>query len=75
MQRSKAAARATAVLVTSLALVLINVALALLIVTLIGATTFAPAWLAGVLLALGLLAAAAAIWLWRDYVRAPERSI
>ncbi len=75
MHRPKAASRAAAIRVTSLALVLINVALALLIVTLIGATTFAPAWLAGALLALGLLAAIGAISLWRAYVRAAQRSI
>jgi hypothetical protein len=56
------------VLGTAIALTLINVALAALIVQAIGASTLAPLWLSVVLLALGLVAAAGAVVLWRNYL-------
>jgi hypothetical protein len=57
-------------MVTSVALVLINVGLAMLIVAAIGAASFAPLWVGGLLLAAGVLTAIGAVLVWRSYVRA-----
>ena len=63
-----------AVLVTAAAVALVNVGLASLIVAAVGARTVAPpAWLAALLLALGLVAAAGAAALWRQYFRSLRR--
>jgi len=61
--------RLPAIITTSVALVLLNVGIAWLIVGAIG-VEFAPLWLALVILAAGVLAAAGAVMLWRGYLRA-----
>ena len=55
---------------TVVALALINVGLATAIVSGMGTTTFAPMWVGLVLLAAGVVAAVAAVLLWRDYLLA-----
>jgi hypothetical protein len=57
------------VLVTAVALALLNAGLALLIVAAIGARSFAPLWLAALLLVLGIPAAVGAVQLWRSYLK------
>jgi hypothetical protein len=54
---------------TSAAIVLINLGLAILIVIAIG-VDFAPVWLGGGLLVAGVLAAIGAVRLWRGYLDA-----
>ena len=61
--------RGAAVMFTIAALVLINVGLALVIVTSVGVRTFAPLWLALVVLGVGLAAAGGAIVQWREFLR------
>jgi len=56
---------------TSAALALINIGLAGLIVAAIG-IAFAPLWVAGALLAAGVVAAGGAVLLWRSYLHALE---
>ena len=51
-----------------MALALINVGLATAIVSGTGTTTFAPMWVDLVLLGAGLLAAIAAVRVWREYL-------
>ncbi len=55
-------------MVTALALALINVGLAAMVVDAVGAPNFAPAWVAVVLLVIGLVAAVGAVMLWRKYL-------
>jgi hypothetical protein len=62
--------KAYAIVLTSAALVGVNMGLALLIVAAIGMPSFAPTWFGGAVLVLGLLAAAAAFMLWRSYLQA-----
>ena len=47
---------------------LINVGVATAIVSAMDNTTFAPMWVGLVLLGAGVLAAAAAVYLWREYL-------
>ncbi|MGI9149554.1 MAG: hypothetical protein ACR2IK_23890 [Chloroflexota bacterium] len=61
--------RGPAVLATAAALALLNLGLALLIASAVGARGIGPVWLTPVLLGLGLVAAALAVTLWRGYVR------
>ena len=60
--------RGPATLVTAVALALINVGLAALVVDAVGAPSFAPAWVALVLLVTGVVAAVGAVMLWRQYL-------
>jgi len=60
--------RGPAVLATTLALAMVNAGLAILIVAAIGVRGFAPLWVGVVLLVLGVLAAVAAVMLWRQYL-------
>ncbi|TMF03265.1 MAG: hypothetical protein E6I52_07670 [Chloroflexi bacterium] len=62
--------RAPATVVTALALALINVGLAALVVDAVGAPSFAPPWVALVLLVTGVLAGIGAVMLWRQYLTA-----
>jgi hypothetical protein len=63
--------RAAAVLVTAIALALINVAVAWLIVAAIGPTlSFGPTWLAALLLLLGVVVGLGAVYFWREYLLA-----
>lgn len=62
--------RGPAIWATAAALALINVGLAGLIVAAIGAPSFAPLWLGIAALVLGVLAAIAAVLLWRQYLAA-----
>ena len=57
-------------LATIAALALVNLGLASLIASAVGARGFVPVWAALVLLALGAGAAAGAIMLWRGYLNA-----
>jgi len=52
------------------ALVLINVGIALLIVAAIGIEALGPAWIGAAVLVAGVVAAAGAIMLWRRYLQA-----
>jgi hypothetical protein len=68
--------RGPAVLATIAALALVNVGLASLIASAVGARGFVPLWAAVTLCVLGIVAAAVAATLWRAYlnaVRAPDR--
>jgi hypothetical protein len=56
------------VVVTSAALGLINIGVAVLIVGAIGADTFAPLWVGAALLVAGVLAAVGAVVLWRRWL-------
>ena len=60
--------RGSAILATAAALALLNVGLAALIVQAVGARTSAPLWLWVALCVLGVLAAAGAVVLWRQYL-------
>ncbi len=60
--------RGPATVVTALALALINLGLAALVVAAVGAPSFAPPWVAVVLLVVGLAAAVGAVVLWRQYL-------
>ena len=53
---------------TVLALALINIGVATAIVSAMGTATFAPMWVGLVLLGAGVLAAVAAVFLWREYL-------
>ena len=59
-----------AVLVTALALALVNLGIAELIALAVNARTFIPLWAAALLLAFGVAAAVGAVLLWRAYIRA-----
>jgi len=61
--------RGPAVLATIAALALVNLGLASLIAAAVGARGFVPIWVVGVLLVLGVVATAAAVTLWRGYLR------
>jgi hypothetical protein len=61
--------RGPALLATVLALVFINVGLASLIVFAVDAGGFMPVWAATLVLAAGIAAAAAAVMLWRGYLK------
>jgi hypothetical protein len=52
------------------ALALVNVGLAMLIVAALGASSFAPLWIGVSALIVGVVAAAAAVVLWRQYLAA-----
>ena len=60
--------RGPAIWATAIAIALANIGLAALIVAAIGKPSFAPVWIGGVLLVLGLAAAAAALVLWRRFL-------
>ncbi|HEX8969439.1 MAG TPA: hypothetical protein VF937_16270 [Chloroflexota bacterium] len=60
--------RGPAAWATTVALGLVNVGLAVVIVELIGVHGFAPLWVGLTLVAVGLLAAVAAVFLWRQYL-------
>ena len=60
--------RGPAIWATALALAMVNAALAMIIVAAIGVRSFAPLWLAVVVLLLGVAAAVAAVMLWRQYL-------
>ena len=60
--------RAPAVLMTAVALALINVGLASLIVAAVGSPGLAPVWLSVLVVALGIAAAAGCVALWRQYL-------
>ncbi|MDQ6670604.1 MAG: hypothetical protein M3069_07590 [Chloroflexota bacterium] len=60
--------RGPAVLATVAALVLVNLGLASLIASGVGARAFVPVWLTILVLVLGALAAVAAVTLWRSYL-------
>ena len=60
--------RGPPVLATALALAFVNAGLAMIIVAAIGVRSFAPLWLAVVVLLLGVAAAVAAVMLWRQYL-------
>lgn len=60
--------RAPAVLMTAVALALINVGLASLIVAAVGSPGLAPVWLSILVVALGIAAAIACVALWRGYL-------
>ena len=60
--------RGPAVLATAVSLALINIGLAGLVVAAIGARSFAPLWVVVVLLLAGVVAAAGAVTLWRQYL-------
>ena len=53
-----------------MALAMVNAGLAMIIVAAIGVRSFAPLWLAAVVLLLGVAAAVAAVMLWRQYLAA-----
>ena len=61
-----------AVLATGAALALLNVGAALLIVSAIGAATFAPWWVGVGAIVVGAIAAVAAWRLWRQYLASPR---
>jgi hypothetical protein len=61
--------RGPAVLTTIAALVLLNLGLASLIASAVGARGFVPIWVAALLLVLGVIATAVAVTLWRGYLR------
>jgi hypothetical protein len=61
--------RGPAVLATVVALALLNIGLASLIVLAVDDGGFLPAWAATLLLGLGIVAAAAAVMLWRGYLK------
>ena len=63
-----------AVLATAIALAMINAGLAMIIVAAIGVRSFAPLWLALVILLLGVAAAVAAVTLWRQYLAAAREN-
>jgi uncharacterized membrane protein (DUF2068 family) len=65
--------RGPAILVTALALALVNVGLAALLVEATGARSFAPPWVAVVLLLFGVVAAVGAVTLWRAYLDCVRR--
>ena len=65
--------RGPAILVTALALALVNVGLAAVLVEATGARSFAPLWVALVLLALGVVATVGAVTLWRAYLDSVRR--
>ena len=72
--RNEPASRGAAVAVTVAAVTLVNLGLASLIVAAVGVrATAPPAWLAALMLALGLVAAAGAVALWRQYFRSLRR--
>jgi hypothetical protein len=60
--------RGPAIWATAVALALVNAGLAILIVAAIGARGFAPLWVGLVLLVVGVVAAVAAVMLWRQYL-------
>jgi len=60
--------RGPAIWATAVALALVNMGLAILIVAAIGVRSFAPLWLAVVVLLLGVAAAVAAVMLGRQYL-------
>jgi hypothetical protein len=67
--------RGPAVLATVAALALVNLGLASLIASAVGARGFIPVWVAVVLLVLGVVAAGVAVTLWRGYLstmRSPQ---
>jgi len=65
-----AMSRGPAIWATAVALALVNVGLAMLIVTAIGASPIAPLWIGLVTLLVGAIAAVAAVVLWRQYLAA-----
>jgi hypothetical protein len=65
--------RGPAVLATIAALALVNVGLASLIATAVGARGFVPIWAALILLVVGVVAAAVAATLWRGYLNSVRR--
>jgi hypothetical protein len=56
-------------MVTVVALALFNIGLASLIVLAVDAGSFIPVWAATLLLGAGIVAAAAAVMLWRGYLK------
>jgi hypothetical protein len=60
--------RGPAIWATAVGLALINAGLAILIVAAIGARAFAPLWVGLVLIVVGIVAAVAAVMLWRQYL-------
>ncbi len=61
--------RGHAVLATVAALALVNLGLASLIASTVGARGFLPSWVTAVVLVLGIVAIAAAVTLWRGYLQ------
>lgn len=62
------ATRGPAVLATAAALALVNLGLASLIALAVGTSGIVPLWVSALLLALGIVAAAVAVTLWRGYL-------
>ncbi|MBV9174440.1 MAG: hypothetical protein JOZ81_30640 [Chloroflexi bacterium] len=67
MQQSQA--RGQAILATVIALALINIGLAGVIASAVGARTILPLWIAAGLLLLGIFATVITVLLWRAYLR------
>jgi protein-S-isoprenylcysteine O-methyltransferase Ste14 len=62
--------RGPAIIATALALALVNIGLAALIVSAMGAQSFAPLWVGALVLLLGAASAVGAVMLWRQYLEA-----
>lgn len=60
--------RGPAVLASAAALALVNLGLAALIASAVGARGLVPVWVAAVLLIVGAIAVAVAVTLWRGYL-------